>query len=256
MLEGDTYRIHRLQLGPMSNLVYIVEDRASRHAALVDPAWDLSRLLDRVQTHGLVLTDVLLTHGHDDHVNRLAPLLALKSLRAHLTAEELDYWSSAVQGGEPPPVPADRRSEVWHSPPPQRPRLLADGDRLSLGATEVEVLHTPGHSPGSACYRVGDHLLTGDTLFVFGCGRCDLPGGDVVRMYHSLTRLKERFPDSTRVLPGHDYGSAPASTMGEQRWGNPFLHFDDPEAFIDFRARHNRYRQPPYRPVAPGGSAW
>jgi glyoxylase-like metal-dependent hydrolase (beta-lactamase superfamily II) len=255
VLEGDTYRIHRLQLGPMSNLVYLVEDRASRRAALVDPAWDLPRLLDRVETHRLLLTDVLLTHGHDDHVNGLAPLLALKSLRIQLTGEELDYWSFAVQGGAPP-VPADRRSEVWYSPPPERPRLLVDGDRVSLGATEVEVLHTPGHSPGSACYRVGEHLITGDTLFVFGCGRCDLPGGDPGRMYHSLSRLKERFSDSTRVLPGHHYGTVPDSTMGEQRRGNPFLHFDDPEAFIDFRTRHNRYRQPPYRPVPAGTTAW
>ena len=116
-----------------------------------------------------------------------------------------------------------------------------------MGETEIEILHTPGHTPGSACYRVGDQVLTGDTLFVFGCGRCDLRGGDPEQMYQSLRRLGERLPGGTLVRPGHNYGITPTSTMAEQLAGNPFLHFDDGPAFVEYRM-HLHDREEPYRP--------
>ena len=86
------------------------------------------------------------------------------------------------------------------------PTLHEGGDRIRLGDTEIEILHTPGHTPGSACYRLGDQVLTGDTLFVFGCGRCDLRGGDPEQMYRTLGRLGERLPSETVIRPGHNYG--------------------------------------------------
>ncbi len=109
------------------------------------------------------------------------------------------------------------------------------------------VLHTPGHTPGSACYRLGDQVLTGDTLFVFGCGRCDLRGGDPEQMYQSLRRLGKWLPDGTLIRPGHNYGITPTSTMVEQLAGNPFLHFDDCAGFVEYRM-HLHDREEPYRP--------
>ena len=256
MLEGDSYRIHRLELGPMRNLVYLVEDRQSRRAAVVDPAWDLRPILRLAEDHGLVVTDVLLTHGHDDHTNGLEGLLSVRPARVHVTAAELEFWRAAVQGETGTGVPADRGTEVWRAPPPGEPLSHADGDRIRVGRTEIDLLHTPGHSPGSACYRLGGHVLTGDTLFVYGCGRCDLPGGDAARMFESLSRLKSSLPDEAMILPGHHYAQAQESLMGEQRRANPFLHFDEREAFMDFRARHNLYRSPPYGPVPEGEPAW
>ncbi len=115
---------------------------------------------------------------------------------------------------------------------------------------------TPGHSPGGCCYRLGNDLFTGDTLFVYGCGRCDLAGSDPGSMFRSLRKLAERIADPVIVHPGHRYAAAASTTMAEQRRGNPFLHFDDEDAFVAFRAEHNRHRLPPYGPVPRGQPAW
>jgi glyoxylase-like metal-dependent hydrolase (beta-lactamase superfamily II) len=97
------------------------------------------------------------------------------------------------------------------------------GDRIQLGEIEVETIHTPGHTPGSQCFLLGNRLVAGDTLFVRGCGRVDLPGGDPEQMYFSLTQRLARLPDDTVLYPGHDYGPAPTSTLGEEREANLYL---------------------------------
>ncbi|MBK1705869.1 MBL fold metallo-hydrolase [Halochromatium glycolicum] len=255
------HQVRMLQLGPMQNLVYLIGDRASSRAAVVDPAWDATAILHRLAEAELHLTDVLITHGHDDHVNALAALLGRTALPGHrpvihVLAEEADFWRRAVSSAISAPVPEDRQSEIWASPPPPQLHRHHDGDRIRLGATEITCLATPGHSPGGACYRLPGQLITGDTLFVYGCGRCDLPGGDPERMFQSLQRLKAEIPDQTALLPGHHYAASASSTMGEQRRANPFLHFDDAEAFCAFRAEHNNHRHPPYKPVPRGWSAW
>jgi glyoxylase-like metal-dependent hydrolase (beta-lactamase superfamily II) len=253
-----------LKLGPMQNLVYVIGDHDSGHAAVVDPGWDAVAIMAALGQAKLTLTDILITHGHDDHVNALAALLGRATApghcqpKIHVLAEEVDFWQRAAGAGRTAPTPADRTSEVWASPPPPPAQLHRhhDGDRIRLGATEITCLATPGHSPAGACYRLPGQLITGDTLFVYGCGRCDLPGGDAERMFHSLQRLKAEIPDHTTLLPGHHYAAATTSTMGEQRRANPFLHFDDAEAFCAFRAEHNNHRHPPYKPVPRGWSAW
>jgi len=100
------------------------------------------------------------------------------------------------------------------------------GDRLSVGDIEVEFLHTPGHTPGSQCFRIRNTLVSGDTLFIQGCGRVDLPGSDPEQMYHSLRKLAA-LPDDTLLLPGHHYSEAPNATMGETKMQNPYLRIDD-----------------------------
>lgn len=231
---GQRCVIHWLQLGPMDNLVYLLEDRASGRAGVIDPAWDPAALLELAGQHGLVITDVLLTHSHDDHVNGVDVLLGYGRPLVHLSQAEAAFW---------PACPAE-------------PVVHADGAKIRVGETELGLVLTPGHSPGSACYALDGHLFTGGTLFVYGCGRCDLPGGDAAAMHASLTRLEARFADDTLILPGHHYGDSMFSTMGEQRQGNPFLHFADAADFIAFRNEHNRHRWPPYRPVPPGAPAW
>lgn len=254
-------QILRLQLGPIRNLVYIIADRASGRAAVVDPGWDAEPIARALCETELSLTDILITHGHDDHVNALAALLGRATMPGHqplihVLAEEADYWKQVASSATPAPAAADRTSEIWASPPPPQLRRHRDGDRIWLGATEITCLATPGHSPGGVCYRLPGQLFTGDTLFVYGCGRCDLPGGDPEQIFQSLQRLKAEIPDDTTLLPGHHYAAATTSTMGEQRRANPFLHFDDCEAFYAFCAEHHRHRHPPYRPVPRGWSAW
>lgn len=227
MTATAPYTIHALELGSMRNFIYVIHDRATDRAAVVDPAWDVPAILALAERYGLTITDILLTHSHFDHINGVDALATHCDPQIHLVKAEAAFWNHALG----------------------RPALHAGGDQIRLGETRIEILHTPGHTPGSACYRLGDQVLTGDTLFVFGCGRCDLRGGDPEQMYHSLRRLGERLPGGTLIRPGHNYGITPTSTLLEQLDGNPFLHFDDCAGFVEYRM-HLHDREEPYRPEA------
>ncbi len=231
MTETATGSIHALELGPMENFVYLIEDRKSGRAAVVDPAWDIPAVLALAKQHGVDITDILLTHSHYDHINGIEEVLASHDARLHLLKPESKFWGAELG----------------------KPALHHGGDRIRLGDTEIEVLHTPGHTPGSACYKVGQQLITGDTLFVFGCGRCDLAGGDPEQMFHTLKDMEQNLPADTVILPGHNYAEKPVSTMQEQIEGNPFLHFDETERFVRYRMDyHDKHRHGPYGPVCKG----
>lgn len=231
MTASAPFRIHSLELGPMENFIYLIEDRASKRAAVVDPAWDVPRVLELAGEHDLRITDILLTHSHHDHVNGIEDVLRAGDAQLHLLKAEARFWDSYLD----------------------LPTLHHGGDRIRLGDTEIEVLHTPGHTPGSACYRISDQLITGDTLFVFGCGRCDLRGGDPEQMFHTLSDMKRDLPERTLILPGHNYAAKPVSTFAEQVEGNPFLHFDDPARFVSYRMHyHDKHRNEPYGPIPRG----
>lgn len=224
--------IRALTLGDMSNFVYLVEDASSRRVAVVDPAWDIEAIVDHAGASPI--TDILVSHWHDDHVNAVDELVARTGARIHLLETEARYWR------------VSRSALVLHN----------DGDYITLGDSHIGVLHTPGHSPGSACFHVGDALFTGDTLFMYGCGRCDLPGGDPQALYRSLQRLVDTFAPDTTVYPGHNYAHIAHSSLKEQIDHNPFLHQACVDTFVAFRNEHNNHRHPPYRPVARGKPAW
>lgn len=228
MSEAPPYAIRALELGPMENFVYLIHDRATDTAAVVDPAWDAGRIAEVADKEGMRITDVLLTHSHHDHVNGVEEILERYDPRLHLLRTEAEFWNHQLA----------------------RPVLHHGGDRITVGATEIEILHTPGHTPGSVCYRLGDDLITGDTLFVFGCGRCDLNGGDPQQMYATLKRLADDLPPRTVIHPGHNYAEQPTSTLQEQADGNPFMHFSDVAGFVRYRMHdHDRTRRTPYGPV-------
>lgn len=215
----------------MENFVYLIHDHASGRAAVVDPAWDVPEVLALAEREGVTITDILLTHSHHDHINGIEDVLARYDAQLHLMKAEAQFWGHCLD----------------------LPTLHHGGDRIRLGETEITALHTPGHTPGSACYQVGDQLITGDTLFVFGCGRCDLSGGDPEQMFVTLKDMAEHFPEKTLILPGHNYAEKATSTMGEQIEGNPFMHFDTPESFTHYRMHyHDKHRDSPYGPVACG----
>jgi glyoxylase-like metal-dependent hydrolase (beta-lactamase superfamily II) len=109
---------------------------------------------------------------------------------------------------------------------------LNDGDQLELGALHFNVLHTPGHSPGGQCFLCENHLIAGDTLFIDGCGRCDLTGSDVEAMYHSIHGKLMALPDDTIIYPGHNYGPTPTDTLGNQKRTNRFLRATGKDDFI------------------------
>lgn len=222
------YEIEAMELGPMENFIYLITDRKTGHTAIVDPAWDVPAILARAAEKGLTITDILLTHSHHDHINGIEQVLAEFDAQLHLSKPEAQFWGKHLD----------------------LPTLHHGGDIIRLGETEIQMLLTPGHTPGSVCYHLGNDLITGDTLFVFGCGRCDLSGGNPEIMYDTLTRMGRELPGSTLILPGHNYAVKPSSTMSEELAGNPFLHFEDKADFVEYRMHiHDRTRHSPYRPV-------
>jgi glyoxylase-like metal-dependent hydrolase (beta-lactamase superfamily II) len=187
----------------MVNFTYLIGDRASGRALVVDPAYGVGEILDVAAADGMEVVGVLATHHHPDHVGGsmmgysiegLTAVLERVSVPVHAHRDEAALITR-VTGLDPSHVVAHH-----------------GGDRVAVGSIEVELLHTPGHTPGSQCFLVDGMLIAGDTLLLQGCGRTDLPGGDPAAMYQSLQRLAG-LPESTVVYPGHRYSVASTGTL-------------------------------------------
>jgi len=224
-MSAPPFHITALELGPMNNFIYLIQDLSTQRTAVIDPAWDVQKIRQVAAKHSMHITDILLTHSHHDHINGVHELLDHCDAQLHILKAEAQFWGENLD----------------------KPSLHHGGDHIRLGKTDIQILHTPGHTPGSACYLVDEHVLTGDTLFVFGCGRCDLTGGDPEVMHQTLGKLQTTLPQHTRVHPGHNYGQTPDSTMAEQIAGNPFLQIADLNTFIHYRMdQHDHVRDSPY----------
>ena len=221
-------KIHALELGPMENFVYLIEDTATRQTAVVDPAWDVDAIIQKAQQLDLTITDILLTHSHHDHINGIEGVLNHGDARVHLLKPEYEFWSHELD----------------------KPVLHHGGEHIQVGKSEIQMLHTPGHTPGSCCYQTGNDLITGDTLFVYGCGRCDMHGGDPLKMFNTLKDMKHNLDPNMTIHPGHNYSVVEKTTLSEQIDGNPFMHFEEEEKFIHYRMHlHDKIRSDPYGPV-------
>jgi glyoxylase-like metal-dependent hydrolase (beta-lactamase superfamily II) len=192
----------------MVNFVYLIGDRETGEALVIDPAYDPQGILDVAAADGMRLTGVLATHYHADHVGGsmggfemigVKELLELQQVPIHVQAEEARLVEM-VTG-----ISADEL--VQHR----------SGDIVTVGDIPIELVHTPGHTPGSQCFMLDGALVSGDTLFLDGCGRTDLPGGDPSALYHSLTHTLAQVPDDAILFPGHMYSNAPAASMGDTR---------------------------------------
>jgi len=195
----------------MVNFVYAIGDRSSGEAVLVDPAYAVDDLLAALEADGMRCVGALATHFHPDHVGGdlvgthiegAAALLERVSVPLHVQRAEQPWVARTTGLGAADLVPHD------------------SGDVVSVGRFGIQLLHTPGHTPGSQCFLVEDRLVAGDTLFLQGCGRTDLPGSDPAAMYESLTTTLARVPDHAVLYPGHCYSHAPSATMGETRRSN------------------------------------
>jgi glyoxylase-like metal-dependent hydrolase (beta-lactamase superfamily II) len=191
--------------GHMANFTYLVGDPASKRALVVDPSFDAGVALEVAEEHGYAVEAILDTHEHFDHCQDNA-------LAKHRT------------GGK---VMAHRLADV-----PEKDVDLEDGQLLKVGALEVKVVHTPGHSPGSVCYVIGAHVFTGDTLFVGNIGRIDLPHSSPRDMHASLFGKVARLPGDLIVDPGHDYGPSPTSTIARELRTNPYLQKAEFERWV------------------------
>lgn len=178
----------------MMNFAYLIGDSGTRLAAVVDPSGEDEKILNLIREKELKIVYVIITHSHPDHTGGILEIAAKTGAR----------------------IVAHRTSRIEHDVP------VDDGSILSIGNLKVKVIHTPGHSPDSICLLVDGKLLTGDTLFVEGVGRTDIPGGNVRELYESLSRLIE-LGDDTEIYPGHDYADKSSSTIGREKRVNPFL---------------------------------
>ena len=202
--------LKQFELGPMANYVYFVGDPHTREVAVVDPAWDVDRIVEIAQENDLTITNIFITHSHFDHINGVEALLNRAKAKVYINKAEAEFMKA-----------------VW-------PDLVKvdSGDTTRVGALEITFLHTPGHTPGSQCFLVENRLISGDTLFIGACGRCDLPGSNPEDMYYSLTQKLAKLDDRTIVFPGHNYAARPYSTIGDERRFNPYLQFQSLQDFL------------------------
>jgi glyoxylase-like metal-dependent hydrolase (beta-lactamase superfamily II) len=183
---------------------------------IIDPAGDEDKLLGLIQTEGLRVKYILNTHGHADHVLGNQKLKGLLNVPVCMHEADDAFFSD-------PAVREKSSQELGLTPADPADIRLKDGDVLELGTLKIEVIHTPGHTPGSACYLIGENLFSGDTLFVGAAGRTDLIGGSLDTLIESIKKRLIVLPKQTVVWPGHDYGETPTSTIGREMEENPYI---------------------------------
>lgn len=210
LLSGRDFAVGNDFATQMVNFSYAIGDRSTGSCVLVDPAWNVNDLVDIVEADGMSVEGILATHYHADHVGGsimghdiegVATLLERVDCPIHVQSAEVPWMERTAN------VTADQL--VAHPP----------GDVLSVGDVDITLVHTPGHTPGSQCFLVDGRLVAGDTLFLDGCGRTDLPGSDAAAMMESL-RMLSTVPDDVILYPGHRYSLASSATMGSVKQSN------------------------------------
>jgi glyoxylase-like metal-dependent hydrolase (beta-lactamase superfamily II) len=213
LLAGRDFATDSPVARQMVNFVYLVGDRESGECVAVDPAYGVRELVELVGAEGLRLTGVLATHWHPDHLGGDLMGYPIEGIR------EL-----AGMGDVAAPVHVHRDEAEWvkrQTGVDDSDLVLHDsGDTVMVGDIPIRLIHTPGHTPGSQCFLVDGRLVAGDTLFLEGCGRTDLPGGDSDALYESLTKRLAIVPDDAVLYPGHLYSAEPSAPMGDTRRHN------------------------------------
>jgi glyoxylase-like metal-dependent hydrolase (beta-lactamase superfamily II) len=208
-LEKNTLYLKQIEVGLMQNFNYLIGCAETKDCAVVDAAFEVDRIIKIAEKDGMRITKALLTHTHFDHMDGIEELtkqIALEKIFVHKNeAKALRKFKEKVIE-------------------------IEDNAVITIGKVSIKALHTPGHLPGCVCFLGNNFVITGDTLFVGAIGRCDFPESDHKAMYRSLQKLKE-LPDDTVVYPGHDYGSAMTSTIGQEKVNNPYMRVTSEESF-------------------------
>ena len=206
--------VKAFQTGGDRNLAYILADESTHEAAVIDPSYSPSTIVNFAKEQGLRVAYALCTHDHHDHTNGNGEFEQLTGVRPLLLGDRDPKTETVVEGGV----------------------------TLPLGTLALQILHTPGHTADSICVLIEDALFTGDTLFVGKVGGTDL-GDGARREYDSLHEILMKLPDVTRVFPGHDVGVESESTIGHERESNPFLQCADVESFLDLKRNWDKYKK-------------
>jgi hydroxyacylglutathione hydrolase len=206
----------------MQNFVYLIGDKESGECVVVDPAWAVDDVVDLVEEEDMKLVGALATHYHPDHVGGTMYGLTVEGLPRLMERAPCKVHAHKLEvAGIRQVTGLDESDFVKHD----------SGDKVKVGDIEIELLHTPGHTPGSLCFRLKSALVAGDTLFLQGCGRVDLPGGDPEQMYHTLTQRLSSLPGDTVLYPGHAYGGEHAD-MDTVRRTNQYMSIPNLETWM------------------------
>ena len=198
----------------MQNFSYIIGDEKAKEAAVVDAGWEIDKLISAANEEKLKIDKIILTHSHYDHVQKADELASKVNADVYFHELEFDEIKRTIKN------------------PNIKIHKLKNNDEIKIGGIKIKVIHTPGHTPGAACLLFENKLITGDTLFVNAIGRTDLAGGDPVKLFESLQKLK-KLNDGIEVYPGHDYGEIPFSTIGNEKKNNPYFKCDTKEQFLN-----------------------
>ncbi len=200
-----------LPTGPLDVNCYIIGCEKTRKAAVIDPGGHVEQILEKLKKHQLDVAMIINTHGHFDHIGGNGDLLKATGAELIIHRDDRPLLGRAAEHAAAFGLQAE--------PSPAPTRQLEGGETLQLGELSLQIIHTPGHSPGGICILVDDCLVVGDTLFAGSIGRTDLPGGHHQQL---ITNIKEKLlplPEETKVYPGH----GPMTTIGEEKLYNPFL---------------------------------
>ena len=207
--------LKQMEIGPMENFIYFIGDKNTKEVAVIDPAWDVHLLLNEAKKDDLKIKAALVTHGHFDHTNGVEELLKHLDIPVYINKHEADFFKFD-----------------WGK---ENVNKTESGEKLKIGNIEIQFVHTPGHTPGSQCFLIKNNLVSGDTLFINGCGRCDLPGSDVDQMFDTIYNKLMKMSDDTIIFPGHNYADKVHDTLENQKKTNPYMQYDNLMAFIGKR---------------------
>jgi hydroxyacylglutathione hydrolase len=210
----------QIEIGPMQNYVYLIGSTETRKVAVVDAAWEIDTILKIAQQDEMEITHAFVTHTHADHVG------------GGFAGMEIDGVTELLEKCKAKVVVHKAEAEFIKGLSSSDMIKTDNGDKVDIGGIEVQLMHTPGHTPGSQCFLVDNRVVSGDTLFIDACGRVDFPGGNPEQMYHSLTQKLMALPDDMILFPGHNYAPLKHATMGEQKKTNPYLKFSSLKQFL------------------------
>jgi glyoxylase-like metal-dependent hydrolase (beta-lactamase superfamily II) len=215
LLAGRDFAVGDAVALSMRNFTYAIGDRRSGEAVLVDPAYRPAELIEMIEADGMKLVGAIATHYHPDHIG--GTLIGQQHIAGIVELHEMT--------GVPIHAHVDERTWIIERTGIDESALIThdDRDQLRVGDIEITLLHTPGHTKGSQCLLVEGHLLSGDTLFIDGCGRTDFPGGDTRELFVSLNERLSKVSDDTVLFPGHLYSTEGSLPMGDVRERNPVL---------------------------------
>ena len=206
--------VKQYEVGRFAIFSYVIGDEEAGEGLVIDPSGETDMLISEAESYGLRIKYVVNTHGHVDHIMGNSEMVKKTKAKIVIHEKEADRLTRTRP---------DLLDMFGATPSPPADLLVKQGDVIQVGKVGLQVLHTPGHSPGGICIHSDGKVFTGDTLFVGGVGRTDLPGGSWPLMLKSIQTKLLTLPDETIVLPGHNYGAAPTSTIGNEKRYNPFL---------------------------------